>query len=106
MSCITIIDTIILIIHTNDAYIFDTYLSGGETHFNVKVIAECFGGLSRVQRYVCVCMCVCLCVCVCVCMCMYVCMCVCVCVYLYTHMYTHTRIYVCIYVYMYIYILI
>ncbi|KAJ1416355.1 bola-like protein-domain-containing protein [Ochromonadaceae sp. CCMP2298] len=25
--------------------------AGGETHFNVKVVATCFGGLSRVQRH-------------------------------------------------------
>jgi hypothetical protein len=64
-SCITIIDTIILHIHTNDAYYYDndiwayaTYLLGGST--SLLGGPRCCRGL-----YVCLFVCVCVCVCVC-----------------------------------------
>jgi hypothetical protein len=90
--CITIIDTFILQIHTNDAYIYDTYLS--VLHYGSRHLTEPLRKVAESSMCVCmyVCVYVCMYVCMCVCVYVYVCMFVCVCVY----------VYMCICVYVYV----
>jgi hypothetical protein len=47
VTCITIIDTIILIIHTNDAYISDTHTPLRSRHKELRLSATCAVWLCR-----------------------------------------------------------
>jgi hypothetical protein len=61
--CITIIDTIILNIHTKNAYIYDTHTTQVKAQlYKLASIGLCANTVGQVC--VCVCMCVCVCVCV------------------------------------------